>query len=169
MSTTNLYRLYKSTAREEAEWHNSWLSAPPLWDYLCRTFLLREPNWFLGGDQSALWNLVSDARVPEPIRLAHAFTMDGAMCPKDRIASLATALNNAGGIISDKSGTPTHWPLIGRALTKLHQASDKRMVGVALSCTSVSDGWIDWSPKKREPWDIFPVAMSPPPDSKGEG
>lgn len=174
MSSTVLYKVYKTKATADAEWHNSWLSAPLLWDYLCKRYISQDANWLFGNDK--LWALASDPRVPVDLRLAHAFTFDGAVCPPSKLRRLSTALTNAGAVVSAETDKPSHWPSIARRLSILAATPNKRLAGVALTSTTVSDNWIEWAPSQREPWDIFgivePGEIPPPPvvalDGSGE-
>src|ERR1700733_15232319 len=93
MSSSDLYRIYRTKATHYAEMRNGWGSAPAVWSYLAVKFLGREQHDYLRGDgnDSELWGLGRDSRVPRELRLAHAFCFDQAMCPIERLGELAEA------------------------------------------------------------------------------
>jgi hypothetical protein len=156
MSTSDLYRLYRTKATHFAEFRNGWGSAPILWGHLCVTYLGREfHGWggLTGNDQKPLWDLVHNKKVPECVRIAHAFTMDYSYCPVARIKDAADMFSHVGQIVVHENYV-NHWPAFAESL-RVHKAKS-RQLGVALSCTSVSDPWCQWTPEKK-PWDIFEV------------
>lgn len=158
MSTTDLYRVYRTTATPIAEFRNGWGSAPVIWGYLNQRYLGGDRfNWGLGRDCEPLWNLAKDERVPRAIRLVHAFTFDNALCPVDRTHELADACDDAGKLC-DMPSHVNHWAAIAAALREHKPRS--RQIGVALSCTSVSDPWIDYHGSDKL-WSVFAVVEHP--------
>lgn len=152
MSTSDLYRVYRTKATHIAEYRNGHGTAPLVWGYL-NVFYLggSRYGWGIGRDLDPLWALSKDPRVPRSVRIAHAFTFDQAVCPMERITELADALDEAGKVCAYEQHV-NHWSAIAADL-RAHKAK-ARQIGIALSCTSVSDSWIDW---KGDPqgWSLF--------------
>lgn len=156
MSTSDLYRVYRTRATHFAELRNGWGSAPVLWRHLVVRFLGREQHDYLrsGGNDSELWDLARDPRVPVSLRLAHAFCCDQAVCPVDRLKELAEACERVYEVTANSQGV-NHWQSIA-ALLREHKPR-ARQIGVGLSCTSVCDPWSGWKPQNTQAvWDIFP-------------
>lgn len=142
MSTTNLYRVYKTTATEVAEYRNGWGCGPQLWGYLCMRYLGKPDSFWLNPPRDAgpspLWKLHNDPRVPEPLRIAHAMTYEGAIisfADRDRAAD---ALNIAHDIV-DRPNVVNHFRAIAADLRA--QPNRPRLIGFGVSCTSVCDPW----------------------------
>ena len=151
MSTSDLYRVYRTKASHIAEYRNGWGSAPLLWGYLNEKYLGGTRYGWSGINNSPLWALSKDMRVPRSLRITHAFTFDQSVCPVDRVSELADALEEAGKICAHEQHV-NHWASIAHDLrqTKLKA----RQIGFALSCTSVCDPWMSW---RGDPqcWDTF--------------
>lgn len=161
MSSSDLYRLYRTKAVHYAEMRNGWGTAPVVWRHLSNRFLGKEMSPLM--DDPELWKLARDTRVPLPFRLVHAFCCDQAMCPIDRLTELADACLIVWQA-TDNGKMVNHWATVANFL-RGHQRKPKQ-VGVALSCTSVSDPWISWKQGlSQEPWDIFEYCSQ----SSGEG
>lgn len=154
MSTSDLYRINKTGARHVAEFRNGHGTAPLIWGYLNQQFLGREPNAWLFGNNDALWKLSSDDRVPRDVRITHAWCMDGAICPPDRLEELRAACA-ATGKICGREQHVNHWQAISEAIAAYKPRRGER--GLGISCTSVSDPWIDFprSGYRGEPWSLF--------------
>lgn len=150
MSESVLYRVYNKTVRGESEYQNGWLSAPLLWSYLAQKYLGRDVKMF--GNDPELWGLVTDQKLPRHCRIALAMTLDRALCPSSRIAEVSGELLKVAAVLPDHS----HWKVIADDMA---QIKDKRMKGVGLTCTTVSDVWKDWQASKgeKEAWDIFEI------------
>jgi hypothetical protein len=144
MSTSHLYRIYRTKATQFAEYHNSHGSAPVVWGHLRERFLGQERFGFYQDDKP-LWALARDPRVPLPLRLCHAFTFDLAFCPVEHIAGLADACERVAEITADARYV-NHWAAIAADL-KTHKAK-VRQIGVGLGCTSVCDPWEQWRDEK---------------------
>ena len=119
MSTSNLYKLYKTKTRKIAEFQNGWGSAPALWSYLCVKFLnWQDSAWLINSGEKLrpLWNLVLNPNVPTCLRIAHAFTFDKSACPIIKIPDLIKACQET-YTITHKDGYANHWGNIARTLT----------------------------------------------------
>lgn len=150
MSTSDLYRVYRTTASRVAEFRNGWGTAPLLWDHLSANFAGGR-KWIFEAEY--LWPLANDERVPNALRLAHAFTFDGAVCPINRTSEFADACDEVATTCA-KDGYVNHWAAVAAELRKAKARA--RQIGWALSCTSVNDVWCTWKGDPK-PWDIFSV------------
>jgi hypothetical protein len=158
MSSSSLYLVYGKTASEVATYRNGWGSAPPVWDWLRAQFLSEEVRP-LFGDDKALWALARDERVPVQWRMVHAFCFDWAVCPIARLADLADACDYVGASLPD-NGNVNHWPEIAAELRRHARRKDKRLQGISIGCTSVSDPWWDWD-GGQEVFDCVAYATAP--------
>lgn len=149
MSRTTLYRIFKTATRTVQEYHNSHLSAPAIWGYLCVKYLNEERHkWICRNDNKKLWDLWKNLEVPKPIRAAHLFTMDGATIPFQHKDEIGCLFKEAHKILrTDQPDYGSHWEDIGETLINNKQ-SDNRMIGFGLGCTSVSDPW-EYYPKDK--------------------
>lgn len=153
MSSSDLYRVYRTKTAHYAEMRNGWGTAPVVWSYLVVRFLGRARHDYLRENDQELWSLCRAERVPRELRLVHAFCCDQAICPLDRLADLATACEEVYRLTSAGPGV-NHWATIANFL-RGHCRKPKQL-GLGLSCTSVSDPWIGWKPQRTQaPWDIF--------------
>lgn len=159
MSTTTLYKLYKTKVTEFAEFQNGHGSAPPIWDYLCKRFIGADANYY--SNVNELWPLAKDKRVPEILRVVHSFTFDGAYCPTEKLDILINASLIAYKTFNEcEQWGPSkvnHWQAIGEAIRK--EKFNKNCCGVVIGCTSVCDPW-EWAGKKEcgEAWDCIEYA-----------
>lgn len=153
MSTSDLYRVYRTKATHFAEFHNGWGSAPVVWSYLGVKFLGRERHDYMRSNDTELWELARDPRVPVSLRLVHAFCCDQTICPNERLGDLADACEYVAEA-TFAPGRANHWQSIGQSLREHKPRA--RQLGVGLCCTSVCDPWSGWKPElTQEPWDIF--------------
>lgn len=168
MSTSDLYRVYRTKATHYAEYRNGWGSAPPLWNYLCNTFLGSTNGWLCFDKEQSqrLWDLAIDERMPRLLRIAHAFCFDRGYCPtlQRRVKELAEACDEVARVTS-KPEHVNHWAKIAADLRDAR--AKPKQVGWGISCTSVEDPWRDWK-GRCEPWDIFGLVDTAP-QSGGEG
>lgn len=146
MSTSNLYLVYKTKVREVAEFRNGHGSAPPLWGWLGMNFLGWERNsdWLFSKDMRPLWNLAKDDRVPEWARICLAMTLDRAIITVEHQQVAANACLKCHEVIDawpEWANCVNHWKAIGEAIATVK--IPKRSAGLGLSCTSVSDVWLD--------------------------
>lgn len=154
MSTSDLYRVYRTKTTHLAEFRNGWGTAPLLWEYLSERFIGAEYRWcFDAGKDRRLWDLATDERVPRSLRLAHAFTFDRGICPLTRVGELADACDEVGATCA-KEQHVNHWAAVAKVLREAR--AKPRQLGWALSCTSVNDVWMEWKGEPK-PWDIFSV------------
>jgi len=156
MSTGDLYYVYKNQTRHIVEFRNGWGTAPALWGHLCENILhIDSSSWITGGeDQRKLWDLAIDPNVSKEFRLVHAFTFDRAICPLERREELALECESVyRQIVLKHPNHINHWNSIAVALKVIKPP--KKAKGIGLSCTSVSDPWIDW--KGGDTWDIFDI------------
>ena len=158
MSSSDLYRVSKTTARHVAEFRNGSGTGPVIWGHMLVHYLGRDPHsWlFPEDDNKALWALPQEMSIPIHLRLAMLFTYDGAVCPCGRAGELADALSKAWSDTNiDKPDWVNHWLAVSHALRKAEP--HHRAIGFGLSCTSVSDPWCDYhgTAHDREPWDLF--------------
>lgn len=159
MSTSDLYRVYRTKAVHMTEFRNGWGTAPLLWDYLAKQFIGPDFQWVCQreGDRR-LWDLYRDGRVPRSLRLVHAFTMDHIICPPDQVAEFADACDEVGRVCARDSHV-NHWAAIA---TTMRQAKAKpRQLGYGLACTSVSDIWCGWRGEPA-PSTVFELAKDTP-------
>ena len=145
MSCSNLYKVYKTKTRELAEFHNGWGTAPVLWGHLCEKYLHQDANfWLMAGfgkesSLQPLWDLTKNQAVPACLRIVHAFTFNNAVCPPERKDELSKACQEVFDITYDSIHV-NHWKAVAESLKSC--ATDRKMIGIALSCTSVEDPWI---------------------------
>lgn len=152
MSTTTLYRLYKTKVTPFNSYQNGWLSAPKLWDHLAQKYLNRSG---LFGDDKELWALARNPDVPKSFRLAHAFTFDYAYIPPKHFAMMAAVCWEIGAKLPG-----SHWSAIGSDLAEMSKLRDWRLQGAALCCTSVNDIWWRFPRRGDEPWDCVEYVHS---------
>ena len=153
MSTSDLYRVYRTRATHVAEMQNGWGTGPVVWRHLVIRFLGRDPHDYLRDNDQELYRLAFDPRVPRPLRLAQAFCADLAFCPFARLEEFADACRAVYDMTSNGRQV-NHWATIASLLRGLRK--QPRQLGVALSCTSICDPWLHWRPQRTgKPWDIF--------------
>jgi len=161
MSYSTINVVNTKSVRAVHEVQNSWGSAPAIWNYLSTCFLglSHMPLGFGAEGEAALhrlWALVTDKQVPWHLRLCHAWTFDYVVCPPERLVELAQACESAGAEIKRLyPNRVNHWPAFSYHLAKLPRLS-RRVVGVGLTCTSVSDIWLEWHGDPR-PHSIFEI------------
>jgi len=162
VSTSNLYAVYKTKTKEIAEFPNGWGTAPVIYDYLCEKYLNVKKNAWLHQFSSPtpnfkiqyLWDLTKNLSVPASIRLVHAFTYINHVCPSNRILELAQACQEFYDITNDNKRV-NHWELIANTLKSFK--INKKMIGIALSCSSIQNPWINANGKNAD--DIFSQIM----------
>lgn len=158
MSTSDLYIINQKSTRHLAEFRNGWGSAPRCWDYLAGKYLGEAGGSVMaGGDLSKrVWALAKDQSVSADERTALMMTLDGAYVPIPHLEAAGVACEKFGEMCENGRAI-NHWPAIGAELRKAAKLKHGRhAVGVALSCTSVCDPWIDAGPKElAKAWPIF--------------
>lgn len=157
MSTSDLYVLFGKSTRHFAEFRNGWGSAPIAWDYLADRYIAEKPAYSLSGEHmKRVWALASDPRLSRAERIVLMLTFDRAFVPLAHLLDAAEACIAFGAACED-GRRANHWPAIGEALRRAHETNLGRHArGICLSCTSVSDPWIDPTPAQlAEAWSIY--------------
>jgi len=113
-------------------------------------------DWLWAGNE--LWSLadsIYSLKVPRELRLVHAFSLDRAVCPINKIEDLANCCEKAYEVIFKKEPTHiNHWKRLADELRNIKP--NKKSLGIGLSCSSVCDPWIDWNGNDMDRlWDIF--------------
>ena len=155
MSYSTIWKVYKTTATPYKELSNSWGTVPPLWGWLGMKYLgwEKESVWLHNSDNPLLWELYKNESVPIHMRFGLMATFDeGIVEIKDLVkaSKLARQVYDAFGYDPHKAN---NWNGISKAYIGLSTIKDKRIQGIALGCTSVSDPWEDR--KHQEPFSIF--------------
>lgn len=154
MSQSILYLVYKTRVKTLATFSNSFGTSTPLWNYLTVKYLGRESgSWLWEDNIQWLWDAAEDKRIPECLRLAHAFTFDMALCTPENFDRLAEACRKTGDILTANPVRNCHWGAIGLAIKGAKV--DKHCLGIGLTGTSVNDLWQQYPKNGREPWDMF--------------
>lgn len=156
MSTSDLYKVYKTRAVHVTEYGNGWGTGPVLWGYLCVKHLgVQEIDWMLRHSLSSterhpIWALRYDKNISRNIRLVHAMCCDHVVISKDLIPVMANACDEVykttHEFFPDKVN---HWADIAKDLREIK--IEKRCQGVGLSCTSVCDNWMSWRGEEINP------------------
>jgi len=163
MSYSAVYKVYKTKTTVIEKFRNSHGSAPPLWDMMGVKYLNRGKNGWLCVDQKEnkkLWDLAIRQDVAKHLRIAMAWTFDFSICPSDRLNELADACAQTGQDITEyqDSSYVNHWPIFAGTLRAIFRNRlDRRLLGIGLCCTSVSDPWIDYGRERRKPMNLFDV------------
>ncbi len=158
MSCSTLWAVYKTKACSLREFRNGFGSGPPAWDLLWSRYIERGRHFpsFVAGAGERLWPLAGDSRVSDDHRILLATTFDHAVIPDRDVHRVASALRNghadilAEPLSSEYSKEPpapwtwSHWASIADALEEEARHKDKRRLGFAIGCTSVSDPWEEY-------------------------
>jgi hypothetical protein len=144
MSTSDLYKVYKTKAKHVAEYRNGWGTGPVLWDYLCVNHLgLPDMDWLINSSHHPMWALKVDKGIHRNMRLVHAMCHDHVIISKELMPAVADACDYVYKYTHELfPNKANHWAEIAEDLRKIKV--DKRCLGVGLSCTSVCDNWISW-------------------------
>jgi len=151
MSYSTIWKVYKTKAVSVIELGNSHGSAPPVWDWLCNHYL-NGKHWMTRDDNKDLWQLRKNPAVPKHMRFGLLLTFDNAIILPIHLEEAAQLCYR----VYDTTFNPqyvNHWSRIGEELHKLRDIKNKRLMGIALGCTSVSDPW--WDRKSREPFNVM--------------
>lgn len=148
MSTSDLYLLFGKSVRHWSEHRNGWGSAPIVWDYLGAKFIPEKPIYTMAeGHLKKVWALHKDERLAPCERAALLFTFDNAYVPTAHLKTVACWFDEFAKLLAaepDMSGRANHWAAFAeqfREIAGSKRASDPRMRGVCISCTSVNDVW----------------------------
>jgi hypothetical protein len=158
MSTTDLYVLNKASVRHLAEFRNGWGSAPIVWDFLAEKYLGGRVNPFSGDGYRPVWDLASDDRLTAAEKVVLMMTFDRMFVPIDHLDAAADACGEFYTQSAAWSNNMVnHWGAIGEALRSAKSLRRSRHArGVCMSCTSVSDPWIDAQADTfGKAWSIF--------------
>ena len=155
MSRSTIWKVYKTTATQYRELHNSWGTAPPLWGWLGQNYLGWEKpsEWLHTSDTKPLWELYENESVPIHMRFGLLATFDDGIVEIKDLTEAAKLARQVYDTIGYGPHKYNHWNGISKAYTELSTIKDKRVQGIALGCTSVSDPW--WYRKERDPFSIF--------------
>lgn len=163
MSTSDLYVLNGKSTTHLAEFRNGWGSAPIAWDHLAAKYIDEVPAYSMSESHlRKVWELASDERLEPYERCVLMMTFDRSYVPVANLTDAADACEQFGKAC-ENGRSENHWQAIGAALREAASRKLGRHArGVCLSCTSVSDHWInpsdDWLTKA---WPIFEVKAEP--------
>jgi hypothetical protein len=154
MSTTDLYILNGKSTTHIAKFRNGWGSAPMAWDHLAAKYLAKKLSFFDG--YSDVWALADDDRLQHHEKVALMMTFDRAFIPIEHLADAAECCRKFGAECNIAERV-NHWPAIGDALAAAAQKKHRKHArGVVMSCTSVSDPWLQPDDKWLESaWPIY--------------
>lgn len=176
MSYSTLYQVFKTTVRPVAEYRNGHGTGPAIWGEL-REGYLGQKRFGYGQNDDWLWALARTKLVPLSLRACHVITFDYALIKPEHAQVMAELIAEGGAMLSREY--VNHFPAIAEDIAS--HKFDRRALGLAINCTSVSDLWEEWvRGHGREPFDAYayitnPVTLStvtPPTDLRtklGEG
>ena len=96
---------------------------------------------YLGRDLQPLWDLARDPRVPDQLRLGHAFTLDYAIVRQPHFRDMAVACRLVGDSLYATDGV-NHWPAWADLFNELAEdGCPMGAIGVGLGCSSALDPW----------------------------
>ena len=155
MSHSMIWKVYKTTATQYKELSSSWGTAPPLWGWLGLNYLGWEKSseWLHNSDNKLLWKLYENESVPVHMRFGLLVTLDHAIVEIKDLAEAAELARQVYETIGYDPHKANHWLGISKAYIELSTIKDKRIQGIALGCTSVSDPWYDR--KSQDPFSVF--------------
>lgn len=154
MSTTDVYRLYKTKVTTVSEHKNSWHSAPVVWNALADKYLGTKRPMVDVNAMEAVWNLDEDPRLSLPERFVLLMTFDHAFCETDHLLRGAELIRDW---VEASNTYDSHWPAIARDFVSVEQNPDHRLRGVCIRHSSVGEHW-NWSNFKQEAepaWGVF--------------
>lgn len=151
MSYSTLYKVYKTKAVSYREFRNGHGTAAVLWTYLCNKYL-NGAQWYLERDSNRLWALYNNLDVPEHMRFGLMVTFDNAVVEMQDLAKASDLAAMVYDTIYDESKV-NHWRDLSHAYMDLSKYKDKRIVGIGLGCTSVSDPWENFD--ARTPFSVM--------------
>lgn len=160
MSSSTLYRIYKTTSSTINEYRNSHGSAPPVWEVAHKDGLKRPSGSYYMFDQEefrAICGQYQNLNLPEGIRFALLFCCDGALVERGFLGKAADlSLEAYEYLLSSPhwgSEKVNHWKLISEDFRSAKL--DKRCLGIGLGCTSVCDPWEWWPDDSIETFNVF--------------
>src|ERR1035441_3355425 len=117
MSYTTIKGIWPGEKHEDLqELHNSWGSAPPVWDALCQQYLGWEPHRYLSKEMQPLWDLWQNLAVPKEYRAVLLFTFDRMYVAKKDYHRLAEDIRAYLKRFPIPEKSANHWPEIARFL-----------------------------------------------------
>lgn len=156
MSTSDIYFVFTKSSRWHSTYENGYGSAMALWSTLMQLYGINPPDIFSKEGAERLWELARNPTVPRHLRLAHAFTFDQAYCPVANLMEMADALDQThADILRHGPYEWSHFANFASALRSISNKHDWRLVGAAVSCSSVTDAWSGWRPEFRAAWNCF--------------
>lgn len=144
MSSSSLYKVYRTKVECVETLKNSWGTAPPLWGWLGMNYLDWDNPHVIFRNMDALWKLATDPRVPVDVRLCHVFTFDYAVVGKKDTERMAVACKAVHTLLNEwppASGWVNHWESLWRFFGNVKL--DSRCLGIGIGCTSVCDPWFE--------------------------
>ena len=144
MSRTTIWNVYRTKATFHSELHNSWHSAPPIWDYLCEMYLDGR-KWLHHDDNGEMWDLWKNKEIPDFLRCSFLLTFDWSIAKVDDLPQVAEYCRLTHQFLSTINDYGSHWESIADAFIDIWFRHDYRLIGVALGCTSVSDPWWNYN------------------------
>lgn len=153
MSSSRLYKVYKTKAVRVDSFQNGHGTASVLWRYMCKNYLNKEEHSWLMGDSEDLWELYNNLSVPVHMRFALMVTFDNGIVEL-RDAQKAADYSLATFETIYQKDVVNHWLALSGSYARYVGAKDRRCVGLALGCTSVHDPWSD-DFESRKPFSIM--------------
>jgi len=151
MSCSTLYKVYKTKVSAYRQFRNGHGTAAVLWTYLCDKYL-NGAQWYLERDSNRLWALYNNMVVPEHMRFGLMATFDNAIIEVSDLAKASDLAAMVYETIYDETKV-NHWKELSHTYMDLCKTKDKRIVGIGLGCTSVSDPWENF--ETRKPWSVM--------------
>lgn len=142
MSSSMLQAIWPGEKHEDVrEFHNSWGTAPIVWDTFCVRYLQRNPHWWVisaGEKGSDLWDLWKRLDIPESHRAVLLFTLDNIYVKRADYRRFAAHLRAFLEDTTISADRVNHWPLIAQFFEM-----EPDYPAVAIWCTSVvGDPWL---------------------------
>lgn len=146
MSTSDLYLLFGKSVRHWSEHRNGWGSAPVIWDYLSDKYIPEKPSYGLSESHlKKVWALRASDGLLQCELAALYFTFDDAYVPVSQLNAVADYFDEIAALTESApvtAGRVNHWRAFASEFRKISSAvKDRRLRGVCISCTSVSDPW----------------------------
>ena len=166
MSRSTLLKVFKSNAEWALELSNSWGTGPLIWDFFyekhcwdgdgwgqniygrggATTFLRPFAIYHDDKNSSEIFKKLGDLQIPLHHRAGLFLTCDRVIIRTQDLLKLVEPFKMLAYEINGyvKPRMANHWGTIADFIEATAKDHDKRMLGVALNCTSVSDVWDDY-------------------------
>lgn len=163
MSRSTLLKVYKTKAIWDVELHNSHGTCPILWDFFfekhcwdgngwaqdsygqggASTFLRPFAIYHKKKDFDSIFSKLQDFSIPLHHRAGLFLTCDRVILEKKHLPLLIEPFKTLAIEMRGyaKPGYSNHWEAIAEYVASQAREGDSRMLGIALSGTSVSDVW----------------------------